>query len=154
MKRATLVPVLGALAVVGVFSAVVSAQTPTPERSIKYRQGIMGAQGWQLGVLGAMAKGDRPYNKDEAVRSATYVSQLLQMPWEGYGPGTEQGAPTRVKPDIWKEPAKFKQLGDAAQAESLKLVAAAQTGDVAALRTAVGAMSKACNNCHDDFRNK
>lgn len=154
MKRATLVPVLGALAVVGVFSAVVSAQTPTPERSIKYRQGIMVGQGWQLGILGAMAKGDRPYNKDDAVRSATYLNQLVQMPWDGYGPGTEQGAPTRVKPDVWKEPAKFKQLGDAAQAESLKLVAAAQTGDVAALRTAVGAMGKACSNCHDDFRNK
>ena len=154
MKRATLVPVFAAVAVAGIFSAVVSAQTASPDRSIKYRQGIMGAQGWQMGILGAMAKGDRPYNKDEAVRSATYVSQLLQMPWEGYGPGTEQGAPTRVKPEIWKEPAKFKQQGEVAQAESLKLVAAAQTGDVAALRTAVAAMGKACNNCHDDFRNK
>ena len=154
MKRATLVPVAVALAVAGIFSAVVSAQTVPPDRSIKYRQSIMTAQGWQLGTLGAMAKGDRPYNKDEAVRSATYLSQLLQMPWEGYGPGTDKGAPTRVKPEIWKDPAKFKQLGDAAQAESLKLVAAAQTGDVAALRTGVGAMGNACNNCHDDFRNK
>ena len=40
------------------------------------------------------------------------------------------------------------------QAETLKLVAAAKTGDVAQLRTAVGATGKSCSNCHDDFRNK
>jgi cytochrome c556 len=154
MKRATLVPVIGALAVVGIFSAVVSAQTVRPDRAIKYRQGIMGAQGWNMGVLGAMAKGDRPYNKDEAVRAATFVSQLLQMSWDGFAPGTDQGAPTKAKAEIWKEPAKFTQLADAAKAESLKLVAAAQTGDLAALRPAVGAMGKACNNCHDDFQSK
>jgi len=154
MKRATWVPLIGAITVVGVFSAVVSAQTARPDRAIKYRQGIMNAQGWNLGILGAMAKGDRPYNKDEAVRSATFVNQLLQMSWDAFAPGTDTGAPTKAKPEIWKEPAKFKQLAEAAQAESLKLVAAAQAGDLAALRPAVGAMGKSCNNCHDDFQSK
>lgn len=154
MKRATLVPVLGAVAVVGIFSAVVSAQTAPPDRAIKFRQAIMTAQNWNMGILGAMAKGDRPYNKDEAVRAATNVSLLLQMPWDGYTPGSDQGAPNRAKPEIWKEPAKFKQMGEVAQADSMKLVTAAQTGDIAALRTAVGVMGKTCNNCHDDFRSK
>ena len=104
--------------------------------------------------LPAMAKGDRPYNKDEAVRAATFVNQLLAMSWDAFAPGTDTGAPTKAKPEIWKEPAKFKQLADAAQAESLKLVAAAQAGDLAALRPAVGAMGKSCNNCHDDFQSK
>lgn len=154
MKRATWVPIVGALLVVGVFSAAVSAQTARPDRSIKYRQGLMRAQIWNMGILGAMAKGDRPYSKDEAVRVATNVSQLLAMPWDGFGPGTDKGAPTSAKAEIWKDPAKFKQMADAAQAESLKLIAAAQTGDVAKLRPALAAMGKACDSCHDAFQDQ
>jgi cytochrome c556 len=150
--KAHVVPVVAALAVVGAFSLAVHAQGVKPDRAIKYRQGLMGAQGWHLGILGAMAKGERPYDKDVAVRSATFVSELLQMPFDGFTPGSEQGAPTKAKPAIWKDQAKFKQLQEAAQAESQKLVAAAKTGDVNQLRTAVGAMGKACNNCHDEFR--
>ena len=55
MKR-NVVPLLSAAAVVAAFSTVVLAQMQ-PDRAIKYRQGIMQAQGWQMGVLGRMAKG-------------------------------------------------------------------------------------------------
>lgn len=78
-----LIPILSAAAVVAAFSTVVLAQEMKPDRAIKYRQGIMQAQGWQLGVLGAMAKGNVPYNKEQAVRAATFVEQLSHMAWEG-----------------------------------------------------------------------
>jgi cytochrome c556 len=148
------VPLATALAVVGAFSLAVHAQDVKPDRAIKYRQGIMTAQGWQMGILGAMAKGERPYDKDVALRSATHLDQLVYMAWEGFTPGSDQGAPTKAKPDIWKDSAKFKNLQEALQAETPKLVAAAKTGDVAQLRPAVGAVGNACNNCHDDFRSK
>jgi len=148
------VPLAGAVMVVGMFSLAVSAQDVKPDRAIKYRQGILQAQGWHAGVLAAMAKGERPYDKDAAVKSATYLDELVYMAWDGFGPGTEQGAPTKAKPEIWKEPAKFKQYQQALQAETPKLVAAAKTGDVAQLRTALGPVGKACSNCHDDFREK
>jgi cytochrome c556 len=148
------VPAIGALAVIGAFSLVVYAQDVKPDRAIKYRQGIMGGQGWNLGVLGAMAKGDRPYNKDLAVRSATQLDQLVYMAWDGFTPGSDQGAPTKAKPEIWKDSAKFKQLQEALQAETPKLVAAAKTGELSQLRSAIGPVAKACDNCHDDFRSK
>jgi cytochrome c556 len=87
------------------------------------------------------------------VRSATFLSQLALMPY-GFVPGSDQGAPTKAKPEIWKETAKFEKLQKDMQAETVKLVAAAQTGDPAALKTAVTDTGKACANCHDDFRNK
>jgi cytochrome c556 len=149
-----LAPVAVALAVVGAFSIAVYAQGVKPDRAIKYRQGIMQAQGWHLGVLAAMAKGDRPYDKDTAIHSATFLDQLVYMAWEGYPPGSDQGAPTKAKPEIWKEPAKFKQLQEAVQAETPKLVTAAKTGDPNQLKSAVGPVAKACDNCHDDFRSK
>jgi cytochrome c556 len=149
MKQA--VPILVALAVVGAFSTAVHAQTA--DRAIKYRQGIMQAQGWHMGVLGGMAKGTRPYDKDVAMRSAKYVNHLLEMPWEGFTPGSETGAPTRAKPEIWKDKAKFDKYAQDAQAESVKFAATAGNG-LDALRAAIGPMGRACNNCHDDFQNK
>jgi cytochrome c556 len=149
MKHAA--PILAALAVVGAFSTVVYAQTA--DRAITYRRGIMQAQGWHMGVLGGMAKGTRPYDKDVAARSAQFVSELLDMPWDGFIPGSETGAPTRAKPEIWKDRAKFDKYAQDAKAESVKLAAAAGNG-LDALRAAIGPMGRACNNCHDDFQNK
>jgi cytochrome c556 len=134
--------------------ALAVAQDMKPDRSIKYRQGALTTLSWQFGMLGAMAKGERPYNKDEAIRRASYVAELSKLPWEGFGPGTDQGAPTKAKPEIWKEPAKFKDYQDKLIAEAAKLGTVAKTGDEAAFKAQVGATGKACGNCHDDFRAK
>jgi cytochrome c556 len=147
-------PLATALAIVGAFSLAVHAQDVKPDRAIKYRQGIMTGQGWQMGILSSMAKGERPYDKDVALRSATHLDQLVYMAWEGFTPGSDQGAPTKAKSEIWKDPAKFKKLQEALQAETPKLVAAAKSGDAAQLRPAVGAVGKVCNDCHDEFRSK
>ncbi len=113
----------------------------------------MQAQGWQLGVLGGMAKGDIPYDKDHAVRAATFLNELVKMSWDGYIPVSDSGN-TKAKPEIWKDKAKFDKLALEVQAETPKLVAAANSGDVAQLRPAVSAVGKVCSNCHDEFRNK
>lgn len=134
--------------------AIAWAQDLKPDRAIKFRQGIMQAQGWNAGMMGAMVKGEKPYNKDEFLTRATYLDQLVQMAWEGFIPGSDQGAPTKAKPEIWKEPAKFKQYQTEVQAATPKLVAAAKTGDMNAIKPAFGDVGKACSNCHDDFRAK
>ncbi|MEO8848725.1 MAG: cytochrome c [Casimicrobiaceae bacterium] len=140
--------------VLGLVTASALAQDVKPDRAIKYRQGVMGAIGWHFGILGAMAKGEQRYVKDQALRSAAFVQELSHMPWDGFVAGSDKGAPTKAKPEIWKDPAKFKQYQDALMAATPKLVTAANTGDVAQLRTAVGSVGKACNDCHDDFREK
>lgn len=140
-----------ALAVAGTFAAVVHAQTP--DRQIKYRQGIMQGIGWHMGVLGAMAKGDRPYDAQVAARSAKFVSELIEMPFDGFGAGSDAGAPTKAKPEIWQQRAKFDNYAKEAQAEAQKLATAAGK-DLNSLKAAVGPTGKACGNCHDDFRMK
>lgn len=149
--RKQLIPALAALAVVGTFSAIVHAQSA--DRVVKYRQGIMQAQGWHMGILGAMAKGTRPYDKDVAVRHAKFVDQLVHMPWEGFTPGSDAVPNTKAKPEIWTERAKFDKYAQDVQALTPKLVSAAGT-DLNALRGAVGEVGRACNNCHDDFQKK
>ena len=143
------------LALAGTIAATAGAQDMKPDRAIKFRQGIFNAMGWNFyAVLGPMVKGEIPYNKDQAVRAATFLHELSLMPYDGFVAGSDQGAPTKAKPEIWKDRAKFDQLAQAMQGETTKLIAAAQTGDPAQLRTAVSATGKACSNCHDDFRNR
>ena len=88
---------------------------------------------------------------DAAVRSAKFVDELIEMPWDGFAPGTESGAPTNALPDIWKDRATFDKLAKDAKAETVKLVAAAGT-DLAALRAQVQATGRACKSCHDKFQ--
>jgi len=146
------VSVAAARALVGAFAAVAYAQTP--DRQIKYRQAIMTAQGYHFyGILGGMAKGTRPYDKEQAARSAKFIDELIEMPWEGFAPGSDTGAKTAAKPEIWKDRAEFDRLGKEAKVETAKLAAAAGV-DLAALRAQVQATGRACKNCHDKFQNE
>lgn len=140
--------------ILGMLAASAFAQDIKPDRAIKYRQGVMGAMNWHFGILGSIAKGTTPYNKEIALRSATFVEELSHMPWDGFVAGSDKGAPTKAKADIWKEPARFKEHQDALMAATPKLVTAANTGDLAQLRSAVGTVGKVCGECHDDFREK
>ena len=149
MKQA--VPLLAAAALVATFSAAVHAQTA--DRAIKYRQGVLYAMNWHMGVLAGMAKGTTPYDKDNAARSAKFVQELSAMPWDGFSPGSDSGAPTKARPEVWKEKPKFDKLARDLQVETAKLASAAGT-DLAALRGTIGTTAQACTNCHDDFRAK
>ena len=69
-------------------------------------------------------------------------------------PGTDKGGNTKALPEIWTEPAKFKEHGDKLQADSIKLLAAAKTGNLDNVKTAFGALGGNCKSCHDAFRAK
>lgn len=134
--------------------ATASAQDIKPDRAIAFRQGILRAQGWNAGIMNAMVKGEKPYNKDEFLLRATYLEELSHMAWEGFIPGSDRGAPTKAKPEIWTEPAKFKQAQDNLQAATQKLVAAARSGDMSLIKPAFNEVGQACGDCHDEFRAK
>lgn len=130
------------------------AQDIRADRAIKYRQGIMQAQGWNLMFLAAMVKGDPPYNKDRFLAYATTLEQVSHMAWEGYTPGSDQGAPNRAKPEIWKDAAKFKQAVEVFKTATSRLTAAARLGTLDAVKAPFGDVVKSCDNCHDSFRSK
>lgn len=139
-----------ALAVV---SAGAIAQTK-PEDAIKLRQSVMRLIGYNFGSIGAMVNDKKPYNKDEAIRNANRVEALSGHPWEFFGPGTDKGAETKAKPDIWKDQAKFEAAGKKMETEVAKLAQVAMNGDKAALKTQFGAAGQTCKVCHDDFKEK
>ena len=129
------------------------AQERKPEDQIKMRKGALNVMSWNFGVIGAMAKGQRPYDQAEAVKRAEAVSFASHLPWEAFGPGTDTGD-TRALPAIWQQGDKFKAAQERLESETAKLVTAAKSGDVGQLKSQFGATAKACSACHDDFRKK
>jgi cytochrome c556 len=129
----------------------VHAQFQKPEDAIKYRQSALSVMGTHFGRLGAMANGRIPFDAAVATANADIVANMAKLPWAAFGPGTDSGN-TKAKPDIWKEPAKFKELSDKAVDATGKLAAAAKTGNIDAIKAAFGATAGSCKACHDAYR--
>jgi len=84
-------------------------------------------------------------------RNAAYLEALSTMPWSDFDPSTKN-AKSPALPAIFSEPAKFKQAQERYQSELAKLVALSKSGDEASVKAQIGAVDKACGNCHDNFR--
>lgn len=135
------------------FAVPASAQFAKPEDAIKYRQSGLFVMAQHFGRIGAMASGRAPFDAKVAAENAEVVAELAKLPWAGFGAGTDKGLPTKAKPEIWMEQAKFKEASEKLQAETVKLVAAAKTGNLDNVKAAFGATAGTCKACHDAFRN-
>lgn len=148
MKKMTL-SILAAAAVT--LAAPASAQFAKAEDAVKYRKNALFVMQQNFARLGAMAAGKAPFDAKVAAESAVVAEFMSKLPWAAFAEGTDKGD-TRAKPEIWKESAKFKEYADKMQAEMAKLAAAAKTGNLDSIKTAVGATGSACKTCHDAFR--
>lgn len=131
-----------------------AAQFAKPEDAVKYRQSSLFVMGQHFARIGAMANGRVPFDAKVAADNAEIVAAMAKLPWAGFGPGTDKGAPTKAKPEIWAEQAKFKDAGDKLMAESAKLAAAAKTGNLDSIKAAFGATAGTCKACHDAYRSQ
>jgi cytochrome c556 len=153
MKRkllaATLVASFGAAWAAG---ALAQAK---PEILVKQRQAAMTLQGKYFGPLAGMAQGKLAYDASIVQRNAGYLDVLDKMPWDGFDPSTKNvNVKSAALPAIWNEPAKFKEAQERLQSEISRLVSASKGGDEGAVKAQIGALGKACGNCHENFREK
>ncbi|WP_395028383.1 c-type cytochrome [Comamonas odontotermitis] len=151
MKKHPLLAALACAVALSGFSTGASAQFAKAEDAIKYRQSALFVMAQHFGRVGAMANGKVPFDAKAAEQNADIVAQMAKLPWAGFDAAHEGG---KAKPEIWKEQAKFKDLADKMQAETVKLAAAAKTGDLDKLKAAFGPAAASCKACHDDFRNR
>ena len=128
-----------------------SAQFAKPEDAVKYRKASLTVMGAHFSRVGAMASGRVPFDAKVAAENADLVATLAKLPWAAFPEGTDKGD-TRAKAEIWKDADKFKEAAGRLQAESVKLQAAAKSGNLDAIKTAFGATGESCKACHDTFR--
>lgn len=134
-------------------SAPASAQFQKPEDAVKYRQSVMTVMANHFGRIGAMVNGRAPYDAKVAVDNAELVATVSHLPWVAFTPNTDKLSKA-AKPEIWSDPAKFKEANERLMNETAKLLAAAKTSGMDTLKPAFQATAGACKNCHDNFRNQ
>ena len=86
-----------------------------------------------------------------AAENATILEMITRLPLAGFTAGSDKGE-TRAKPEIWTDTAKFKAVGEKLNADAVKLLAAAKSGNIDTIKASVGAVGGDCKACHDDFR--
>jgi len=151
MKLKTIFAVAGITATT--FIATTALAQVRPETLVKQRQSALTLQNKYFGPLAGMASGKVTYDAAIVTRNVGFLDALSKMPWDGFDARTS-GEKSRALPEVFKEPAAFKEATDKFQAEVGKLVAASKGGNEAAIKTAIGDVGKACDGCHDNFRSK
>jgi cytochrome c556 len=140
-----------AASIILIAASPASAQFQKPEDAIKYRQSAFSLIGTHFGRIGAVVKGEVPYNKDDVAKNAAIIATLSTLPWQAFGAGTEGG---KAQPGIWTEAAKFKTGSEKMQTAIAELNQAAQSGNLESIKKAFSAAGQTCKACHDDFRKK
>ena len=129
------------------------AQSPF-EGAIKARKAHMQLNAFNLGQLGAMAKGEAEYNAEAAAAHAANLVALSSMSMTGFWPeGSAQGEVegTRALPALWTDSAGV--MEDAAELnDALTALNAAAGTDLASLQAATGPVGEACGACHKAYR--
>ena len=134
-----------------VISLPAAAQFAKPDDAIKYRKNALFVMQQNFSRVAAMASGKAPFDAKVAAESAAVAEYVGKLPWVAFTEGSDKGD-TKSKPEIWKEPAKFKEYADKMQGEMLKLSVAAKSGNLDSIKAAVSATGGSCKTCHDAFR--
>ncbi len=144
---------LRTLGLLGAVAASISATAADvkPEDAIQYRQSVFNVIKWNFSPIGAMVKGEKPFDATAVARHAEFLEMLSQLPLEGFTPGSDKGD-TEAKADIWTDWSDFKTKMSNFQEQAAKLAQVAKSGNEAAIKEQFGATGKACKSCHDKYR--
>ena len=100
-----------------------------------------------------MVQGRAPFDAKAAADNADIVVTMSKLPFAAFVEGTDKGAPTRAKPEIWTEIGQVQGSGAArCRTRWTKLDAAAKTGNLDNIKAAFGSLGASCKACHDDYR--
>ncbi len=121
--------------------------------AVKYRQAAFQVLGTHVQRAGAMAKGEVPFDKPAAEANAALIELLSRQLASAFPPGTDM-APSKAKPEVWLEAAKFKAHQDELQSSAARLSNAARSGDANAFKAAFNTLAQTCKACHDGYRNR
>lgn len=127
------------------------------EKAIKARQGLFQVYAFNLGQLGAMAKGEAEYDAETAQNAADNLLAAVSMKnglmWpEGSDNAGIMKGKTRALPEIWTTYPKIAEKSNALKAAAIEMQAAA--GSLDGIKGAIGNVGGSCKGCHDDFRAK
>jgi cytochrome c556 len=150
MRRSSLILAIAATlgAITGAFAAV------KPETAIAYRQAGYTMLGWNFGPMAQMVRGKTPWDATEFARRAERVALIAPQLLEGFPQGSDTGATTEAKAEIWKNMDDFKLKMDDLVKQSRLLADVAKSGDEAKMKEQFKQTAEACKACHEKYRSE
>lgn len=130
------------------------AQFARTDDAIKYRQAAMFLIGQHMGRMAAVVKGKQPYNREDFGQNAALIETLSELSWDAFLVAGSDKGETKMRSEALKNQDKFKEAAQNMEAEVAKLVSAANSGDLNAIKKQFGAVGRSCKNCHSQFRSR
>ena len=129
-----------------------SVSAAMPEDAVDYRQGVMEVFSWNLTRMGAMVKGEVPfdaaafkgYANDLAATSSLHV--LSGFPEDSVSDESD------AKDEIWLNWADFEAKYQALKEAAAKLSQVAAGGDEKAMREQFKEAAGVCKACHKEYK--
>ncbi|MGA9422001.1 MAG: cytochrome c [Rhodanobacteraceae bacterium] len=133
-------------------AVAVATAAVKPSTAIHYRQSVYHVILWNFAPLADMFKGKVPFDAAAFEKHADRIALMAPQLLEGFPPGSDQGAKTEAKPDIWKNFPDFRDKMGNLVTQSRKLAEVAKTGDEAKMKAQFKGTAGACKSCHDKYR--
>ncbi len=152
-RRITAFALAGVVAATSLVGLAV-AET-APDNAIKYRKAVMSAVGANMSALVMIAKGEVEHEEALAAH-AQMLAETSELSLAAFRQNTDgQGREkTTAIAKVWSDWDGFEEGMETFTQEANKLASMAEAGDMSGLRGQIGAVGKACKDCHDDFRSK
>jgi cytochrome c556 len=128
------------------FSAVMAQETPQAKREQMMKQ-----IGGSVGALGAIAKGDKPYDAEVVKKSLTTISTNIKAFPDQFPAGSD--ANSEAAPAIWTNNADFRAKAAKLGSDADTLLASLPA-DQAGVQKAVQTLGADCGSCHQTYRLK
>jgi cytochrome c556 len=127
-----------------------------PHHAVDYRRGAFEIMGWHFKQMGAMFKGELPFDKAKFTKGAEMVSLMSYVPLEGFVKGTGIGEEkySEAKHNVWKNFPDFNEKMLSLQKEAKSLAEISKTGDESTIKKQFENTSKTCKTCHDEYRDR
>ena len=153
-KRFSAIGAILGLAIVASAATGQDAQQKALNDATKARQAQMQLYAFNLGQLGAMAKGEVAYDSAAASAAATNLASLARLDQSKLWPegSDEMGVEgSRALPALWENLPDVMSKGSDLVTATTAMEAAAGT-DLASLQAAMGAVGGAGGACHKAYR--
>jgi len=153
MNKQLAMVVAGSILGMGLLTAA-GAADQKPEDVVQYRQSVYTIIGWNFKPIGAMVKGEVPFDAAAVARHAQYIEMMSKAAPEGFSKGTGPDVvkDTEAKPEIWTKATEFDSKMKDFQQEAAKLSEVAKGGDEKAIKAQFGKTAETCKACHKEFR--
>ena len=121
-----------------------------PEAVIKFRQGVMKAQGGHMAAMAQIVRGNVNYS-DRLSIHAKALNSIIGNITELFPEGSDFGD-TAAKEEIWERWEKFEKSAGNADEKAQTFLQAVNAGDKKAIGSTFKELAEACKACHKDFR--